>query len=693
MRLLSLLFCLCSLLAISVTQTCADNKKPLLQVEMEIDFGEDRGQNLGSLFEVYDAEGKLVAGAGFVGAYNSYVRNDRERLHFFLKLDESTPEINALPRVNKFTGVYLSDVGEELYARGRFAEDDRFYQWKPDSDTWQVREEITEYDSPVAGKPLHIAAKKIEYDGQTILDLTGHEDIIGERYYALGHLFLKTYAEPRSLESNQVLAIPWSPYQDDLQINLEQAIRLPLRSDKEFVYSFGQLNDEVLIATNTGGVYRFSNGTWVALVEPILTQSYQIYSMLNYYDRILMGHYPTGHLYEYDGHELKLLEDWPPVLPGVSPSAREAQTLMIYGGDLYAGVWPWAEVWRYDQNAGKWLFSRRMFDHPELTDKVVHPYENETKAVADMYNLWGQRVTSLITMHDSLYISTSSKSGFAHESKFDFLSGERLEDYGRVYRMKQPGQLTVPTSWQSGPRRFTFELLDDRMRIFEGEKLVAQQKLAVSTLLNREPKRIVWGRGVYGKLAGDLLSHQSNLDQRVVGAYLNFGRLFASTKSIDEKQAAIRSALDRFQSSKFNSVYPYVTTTSGAAWYSSELIEENHSPDFDCVSYLIEQARARDLRVYPVFCVLSCGHHHPAGILKKHPEWALRTPEGEPMGHICATNPDARDFISRSINEFVDRYPTEGILLDYLRYYNRPTLLDAASQERFEEWKTKQVEQ
>ncbi|WP_197440515.1 family 10 glycosylhydrolase [Polystyrenella longa] len=660
---------------------------------MEVDFGKDHGQNLGSLFEVYDADGNVVAGAGFVGTYNSYIRNDRERLHFFLKSAEAKPEVEPLLRVNETTGVYLSDLREQLYARGRSAKDDRFYEWNSESADWNVKEEMTQYDFFVAGKILHVEDRKIDYDGETILDLSDQDLIIGERYYAGGYLFLKTYTAERRLETNQLQAIPWSAYQDDLSIDLEKAIALPLRSDKEFVYSFGQLNGDILAATNTGGVYRFRAAKWEPLVEPIMTTSFQVYAMLNYYDRLLMGHYPTGELYEYDGESLILLEDWPPVLSGVSPSAREAQSLMIYGGDLYVGVWPWAEVWRYDQNQQDWVFAKRMFEHPALTDKVVHPYEDETKGVAEVYNLWGQRVTSLITMHDSLYISTSSKSGFAYDPKFDFLSGEELEDYGRVYRLKQPGQLTVPTTWPEGPQKFLFELDDESMRIMQNGKLIAEQKLSTSELIDQQPQRIVWGRGVYGKLSGDLLSRKSNLDQPVVGAYLNFGKLFQSAGTIPEKQKTIDDALDRFQSSGFNTVYPYVTTTSGKVYYPSELLTENLSADFDCVQYLIDQADNRNLQVFPVFCVLSCGHHHPTGILEQHPEWALRTPEGEPMGHISATNPEARDFITSSIKEFVDRYSTEGILLDYLRYYNRPTLLDAASVEVFDEWKQQQAEQ
>ena len=42
-------------------------ERPLMQITTTIDFGQDVGQNWGSLFEARDSEGRVVMGAGFVG--------------------------------------------------------------------------------------------------------------------------------------------------------------------------------------------------------------------------------------------------------------------------------------------------------------------------------------------------------------------------------------------------------------------------------------------------------------------------------------------------------------------------------------------------------------------------------------------------------------------------------------------------
>ena len=53
------------------------SEEAIITQEVEIDFGEDRGQSFGNLFEFVNAEGTVVGGAGFVAVYNTRFRNDR----------------------------------------------------------------------------------------------------------------------------------------------------------------------------------------------------------------------------------------------------------------------------------------------------------------------------------------------------------------------------------------------------------------------------------------------------------------------------------------------------------------------------------------------------------------------------------------------------------------------------------------
>src|SRR5688572_23379050 len=58
-------------------------------------------------------------------------------------------------------------------------------------------------------------------------------------------------------------------------------------------WAFGQHGRQVLTVSNYGGVYAHDSRGWRVLRDPSPGVSYQVYSMLDYYDRLLLGHYPT----------------------------------------------------------------------------------------------------------------------------------------------------------------------------------------------------------------------------------------------------------------------------------------------------------------------------------------------------------------------------------------------------------------
>ncbi|GIT31068.1 MAG: hypothetical protein Ct9H300mP1_31140 [Planctomycetaceae bacterium] len=86
---------------------------------------------------------------------------------------------------------------------------------------------------------------------------------------------------------------------------------------------------QIVTGSNIGGFYVFEAGTWRTVRQPTLGRSFQLYSSVAFGDRLLMGQYPTGRLFEYDGKTLGEKSGWPPVLPGVSRSVREAQTTVV----------------------------------------------------------------------------------------------------------------------------------------------------------------------------------------------------------------------------------------------------------------------------------------------------------------------------------------------------------------------------
>ncbi|MDP6108282.1 MAG: hypothetical protein QGI33_07605, partial [Candidatus Brocadiia bacterium] len=233
--------------------------------------------------------------------------------------------------------------------------------------------------------------------------------------------------------------------------------------------------------------------------------------MLNYYDRLLLGQYPDGSLHEYDGEVLTQRQKWPPAMPGVSTRAREAQSLALYRGDLYTGVWPWAELWRYDRPTDQWSLIRRLFTRPPATDEVGHPFEAEIVAynaahgTEDVWNNWGQRAHSMAVAGDALYIGTSNKGGVPRPADYTFVDDAMLAEYGLVHRLRLPGHLSCQARWAEGPTTFRFVVSDGRMSVTQDGTQIGEAPLD-ATATGLEDAEVTWGSGVYGPLAGDLIN-------------------------------------------------------------------------------------------------------------------------------------------------------------------------------------------
>ena len=252
--------------------------------------------------------------------------------------------------------------------------------------------------------------------------------------------------------------------------------------------------------------------------------------------------------------------------------------------------------------------------------------------------------------------------------------------------------LTATLTHTDGPTTLRFRLMDGQASLHQDGKLLATSIDTSHDTLRAPPRRIVWGRGSHGTFRGELLARTSNLDRPFLGAYMHLPAVLRGRATDEERERAIDNALDGLRAAGLNVAMPYVTSTSGAAFYPSRIITEQPFGHWDPLAYVIDGAHARGLQVYPVICVLASGHGEPSGILRKHPEWALRTPDGQPMGHVSPAHPEAQHWLTSVIKEVVDRYPTTGVLLDYLRFYNRQTRLDAASEALLHEYQKEHSE-
>ena len=479
-----------------------------VEVEVTFDRGEDIGQNFGSLFEIPSADGEFTLSAGFLGVYNTYFRTDRHTVHFYLRPASGARMelIEQLPRPSDWTGNYLFDLDRTVFAAYPSAIGWDGESWKADahSENYRMRvgQDIVTFDSGI-----------VKVDGRAV---STHPEVgsYSSFYYAHGHLiFYHTYWADDTgyrLHSSddagftKLYACPWMPSDGD--VNLSNAITMttPIVGEKPF--ASGQFEGEVLTCSNIGGMYAFDGTNWKTILDGELGTSYQVYSMLNYKDRLLLGQYPTGELFSYDGESVTHLVGSPPVMEGVSSSARELQTLTIYAGELYAGVWPWGELWKLNPDTEEWVFVRRMFEQPAITNATVHPYERECAELGGVANLWGQRVTSLLPNGDSMFVSTSTKAPMEWKGEFPFVADGKWKEYGTVTRYRVPGHASANIGWRDGETTLRFVLSKDSITIFEGDNAIVVSSLDPATASAAsaawDSEQIRWGAGLYGPYGG-----------------------------------------------------------------------------------------------------------------------------------------------------------------------------------------------
>jgi len=487
-----------------------------VKLKVTADFGKDVGQCFGSVFEGRNAEGRVVMGAGFADVYNTRFRSDRFALQFFVRRPEGENSFTTetLPRSSTDGGLYMYSFDGVLHVHSE-GDDRTVRYWDPAKREWAVSPDFKPRDVwsndamvRVGSGILKFEKSRVTYDGRPVLE-PPEKGVYYAFYYGQGHLVFYHTLKEATGGFTRLYACPWTADQDG-PADIEKAHVLNLTFVGETPFAYGQVGKKVVTCSNRGGLYVFDGNGWSTLRAPIENVSYQIYTMINHYDRLLMGQYPSGELFAYDGENVTQLTGWPPRIEGVSPSAREAQTTMIYCGDLFVGVWPWGEVWRYDADAKQWLSLGRMFRLPPVTDAVVHPFEKEIKdfnathGTDIVINNWGQRVTSMVPLGTDLMVSTSAKGHLPRDPRLAFLTDEVWEQYGRVIRLHMPGNLAVTMRWKGQPTQLEFIVERDRMIVLQDGVELGTAPLEPTLAGQLRDVRITWGRGVFGPFQGTL---------------------------------------------------------------------------------------------------------------------------------------------------------------------------------------------
>lgn len=210
---------------------------------------------------------------------------------------------------------------------------------------------------------------------------------------------------------------------------------------KTLAFSIAAAKGSIFVGTSQGDTLLFKEGRWCRMARtgdtfactgeriPVVTEpSNQFYSSTVYRGRTLIGEYPSGRIFEFDGKKVFPSELTPPEISERANPGFESQVLTEYCGNLFVGYWPYGELYRYDGE--KWHDPIRLFSSPPSNA----PFKEAAEKAGMISNFFGQRVSSLVPFAGSLYAITSNK-GDWNRSIQPEIPREFQDEYGAVYRI------------------------------------------------------------------------------------------------------------------------------------------------------------------------------------------------------------------------------------------------------------------
>lgn len=472
------------------------------QLTIAVELGEDEGQSLGTLFKsTFDG---WEVGAGFVDAHSTYLRDNHRVLSFYAR-----PSAVQYSRVNlgrpigdlKVQGARVLVLGDRLLAFHQVWSPFSLKVFEPASATWK---EATDPKIPekfaglqvVADKVLVFASDSVEFDGALIF-----QDRAWENYFYFADA--KLYAYQVRKDASRLLTCRWNG-KSKARIDETTCLKTPLPRPGSFPITLGHFKDELIIGTNIGQVHKVRDGVLTSLIDHPAETSWQGYSMMQWNDLLLIGQYPDGNVFKYDGTTVSPFDPPVPVVPGSNEGHLEAQTLTVHGGELYVGVWSWGAVWKLNETTKQWQFLGRLFDNrmgPAASRN--EPYRNEMIASypALWKNAWGQRIANLTNFGDGLVVTTFNKSGEWREPKKpEFMPDRVLNQYGAVTLLRGVPQVSCQIKWRKTTRfHFTVHRTGKLTVLQDGQELCSAEVDLKDFAWDGTSASLTIGSGAYGR--------------------------------------------------------------------------------------------------------------------------------------------------------------------------------------------------
>lgn len=497
---------------LSLLYACKKNPSHKLndfEITLNLNLDNDYGLDGGTLFEAYDEEGKLLAYAGFNNGVNTRSSTNRKILSFYVKSKHDS--VTVIDIDNPFPGIdecgRIFNVNNELWALNYKHEKKKF---NPHTSQWE--------------DVKNLKLNSIEYliDVQKIQDsiiwvhlngiYLGNKPLYIEElpeyrvitFYANnGNVLIFRTTDDTTHNCRNLISVgklKWINNQPEIKIDTiyQGLCPLPWLAG---AYCWGYQQNQFYVSTNSGHTYMLNSDSLVVITERDIydhvSEGWQAYSMINFRNKLLLGHYPSGKIFEINQNQIvtPLNIYNVPIREDILAQEREAQTLAIYAGYLMCGLWPWGELYGYDINSNEWSWYQRFFKFPGYRKELTPFYDRILFNSGMPNNQWGQRITDLVPYDKYLVVNTGFKNVVFEEDK-KFLFPDEINQYGKVYLLQIPGQISSVINWKKNTE-FKFICNNGTMKIFQDGALIAENKIDASD--KQVDFQILPNNGIYGK--------------------------------------------------------------------------------------------------------------------------------------------------------------------------------------------------
>lgn len=144
--------------------------------------------------------------------------------------------------------------------------------------------------------------------------------------------------------------------------------------------------------------------------------------------------------------------------------------------------------------------------------------------------------------------------------------------------------------------------------------------------------------------------------------------------SIPNTEQGIRHLIRSYAKAGINLVHPEVIFNGYSAYKSAFLKQKDLWNGIDMLGILTDEAHKNGIEVHPWVWVFRAGYTQDrGGILPEHPNWAMLDKNGNDHTDngsywMSPCHEAVRRLLLRSYEELVQKYPVDGIELDYVRY-------------------------